>query len=197
MTEEQRRRGTQGKPMIYGKTPESRRYWQIPEEPKKNAVQKESQSTERMMNTTPNLKLHKKTAEQKPKAETKKQMQKISTRPAAKKRIPEGKREREHSNERRLQILWAVFGILAALLVAAIIYEIVLGNGTKLPGSQRITQPTRQEQNKETNAVTVRKAETDDSEAVKDTEKQTEAQQTELVQTEADAESDGAGAGGS
>lgn len=197
MTEEQRRRGTQGKPMIYGKTPESRRYWQLPEEPKKNAVQRENQSTERMGNAPPNLKLHKKTAEQKPKAETKKQTQKISTRPAAKKRIPEGKREREHSNERRLQILWAVFGILAALLVAAIIYEIVLGNGTKLPGSQRITQPTRQEQNKETNAVTVWKTEIDASEAVKDTEKQTETQQTEAQQTEADTESDGGGADGS
>lgn len=165
MTEEQKRRGTQGKPMIYGKTPESRRYWQIPEEPKKNAVQRESQSTEQTVGAPPNLRLHKKGAEQKQKAETKKQTKKISTRPAAKKRIPEGKREREHNNERRLQILWAVFGILTALLVAAIIYEIILGNGTKLPGSQRITQPTRQEQNKETNAVTVWKTELDDSEA--------------------------------
>ena len=47
-------------------------------------------------------------------------------------------RRTDVASDRKLRALWSVFGILAVLLVAAIIYEIVLGNGLKETGGQRM-----------------------------------------------------------
>ena len=47
-------------------------------------------------------------------------------------------RRTDFASDRKLRALWSVFGILAVLLVAAIIYEIVLGNGLKETGGQRM-----------------------------------------------------------
>ncbi len=55
------------------------------------------------------------------------------------------KRKREQQAETKLRALWCVFGVLVVLLVAAIVYEIVLGNGTKETGAQRMERESRQE----------------------------------------------------
>ena len=47
-------------------------------------------------------------------------------------------RRTDFASDRKLRVLWSVFGILAVLLVAAIIYEVVLGNGLKETGGQRM-----------------------------------------------------------
>ena len=47
-------------------------------------------------------------------------------------------RRTDVASDRKLRALWSVFGILAVLLVAAIIYEVVLGNGLKETGGQRM-----------------------------------------------------------
>ena len=47
-------------------------------------------------------------------------------------------RRTDFASDRKLRALWSVFGILAVLLVAAIIYEIVLGNGLKETGGKRM-----------------------------------------------------------
>lgn len=47
-------------------------------------------------------------------------------------------RRTDFASDRKLRALWSVFGILAVLLVAAIIYEVVLGNGLKETGGQRM-----------------------------------------------------------
>lgn len=47
-------------------------------------------------------------------------------------------RRTNFASDRKLRALWSVFGILAVLLVAAIIYEVVLGNGLKETGGQRM-----------------------------------------------------------
>ena len=58
-------------------------------------------------------------------------------RPKAEKQVSakRSRRARSYGERTKLRVLWAAFGVLCVLLVAAIIYEIVLGNGTKLPGS--------------------------------------------------------------
>lgn len=48
----------------------------------------------------------------------------------------------DFASDRKLRVLWSVFGILAVLLVAAIIYEVVLGNGLKETGNQRMAGQT-------------------------------------------------------
>ena len=47
-------------------------------------------------------------------------------------------RRTDFASDRKLRALWSVFGILAVLLVVAIIYEVVLGNGLKETGGQRM-----------------------------------------------------------
>ena len=51
-----------------------------------------------------------------------------------------GKRRREQENEAKMRSLWSVLGVLVVLLVAAIIYEIVLGHGIRQTGSERMAQ---------------------------------------------------------
>lgn len=58
----------------------------------------------------------------------------------------EKKRKRVQEAETRLRVLWVILGVLVALLAAAIVYEIVLGNGTKETGAQRMERSSRQEQ---------------------------------------------------
>ncbi len=49
-------------------------------------------------------------------------------------------RKREQENARKMQILMIVMGVLIVLLVAAMIYEVVLGHGTKQTGAERMAQ---------------------------------------------------------
>lgn len=56
------------------------------------------------------------------------------------------KRRREQENELKMQILAGVLVILIIVLAAAIIYEIVLGHGTKATGSERMAEKARLEQ---------------------------------------------------
>lgn len=198
----ERRRGTQGRPMIYGKSPESRRYWNIApdstKEQTKTAADRENQLQNEKKDTG-------KTAaglgqeNQKAQAKDRKQeggrlhfhrkTNSSDGRPMGRRsdtqprKTAQGSGERRkrtgsHGEQKKLRMLWTVFGVLCVLLVVAMIYEIGLGNGTKLPGSERITQPTRQEQNKTTSGITLQKNQTEEA--------QTEpAAQTEEVQTEA------------
>ena len=70
-------------------------------------------------------------------------------------------RRTDFASDRKLRALWSVFGILAVLLVAAIIYEVVLGNGLKETGGQRMagqagaqtTGQTTGQTNAQTNAA--------------------------------------------
>ncbi len=50
------------------------------------------------------------------------------------------KRRREQENEAKMKVLWGVLGILTVLLVIALIYEIVLGHGTKQTGAERMAE---------------------------------------------------------
>lgn len=56
------------------------------------------------------------------------------------------KRRREQENEQKIQLLSIILGVLVVLLVAAIIYEVVLGHGTKATGNERMAQQARTEQ---------------------------------------------------
>ncbi len=70
-------------------------------------------------------------------------------------------RRTDFASDRKLRALWSVFGILTMLLVAAIIYEVVLGNGLKETGGQRMagqagaqtTGQTTGQTNAQTNAA--------------------------------------------
>ena len=245
----ERRRGTQGRPMIYGKSPESRRYWNIePEDggaPEENLAQSEKKGTgkapenretenqktvqkdkkhmdsmkterrpgtdrqddlksaENKKNAGGRLHLHRKTN---PEGETERAARSVKMqRPKAKAEKPVSgehrrKRARSYGEQTKLRALWTVFGVLCVLLVAAIIYEIVLGNGTKLPGSERITQPTRQEQNKVTTGITLQKNQTEavqtETAAPAETEVQTKAAaQTGETQTETESMQTGEASG--
>lgn len=162
-------------------SPESRRYWNITPEDQKTlpnskasvndtATEKDpaaeqkrrvSEKLENEKNAGERIHLHRKTnTKVKKKAadgltETK--------RPKAEKQVSakRSRRARSYGERTKLRVLWAAFGVLCVLLVAAIIYEIVLGNGTKLPGSERITLPTRQEQNRVTTGITLQKKQTE------------------------------------
>lgn len=63
-------------------------------------------------------------------------------------------RRSDFASGRKLRALWSVFGILAVLLVAAIIYEVVLGNGLKETGNQRMAGQTGTQTTTHTNAQT-------------------------------------------
>lgn len=62
-------------------------------------------------------------------------------------------RRTDFASDRKLRALWSVFGILAVLLVAAIIYEIVLGNGLKETGGQRMAGQAGTQTTGQTNAA--------------------------------------------
>lgn len=69
--------------------------------------------------------------------------------------LPEEMRQTDFSSDRKLRALWSVFGILAVLLVAAIIYEVVLGNGLKETGNQRMAGQSGTQRASQMNAQTV------------------------------------------
>lgn len=58
--------------------------------------------------------------------------------------VPKKKRHREMETEARMRVLWSILGVLVAILIAAIIYEVVLGYGTKETGAERM-EKMRQE----------------------------------------------------
>ena len=62
-------------------------------------------------------------------------------------------RRTDFASDRKLRALWSVFGILAVLLVAAIIYEGVLGNGLKETGGQRMAGQAGTQTTGQTNAA--------------------------------------------
>lgn len=68
--------------------------------------------------------------------------------------LPEETRRMDFASDRKLRALWSVFGILAVLLVAAIIYEVVLGNGLKETGNQRMAGQNGTQTTSQTNAQT-------------------------------------------
>ena len=68
--------------------------------------------------------------------------------------LQEEMRRTDFASDRKLRALWSVFGILAVLLVAAIIYEVVLGNGLKETGNQRMAGQTGTQTTIQTNAQT-------------------------------------------
>ena len=200
-----------GKPMIYGKSPGSRKYWDTEvrekEEQKRTTGLDQAGASERKKETgradsaggskktaaiskkevPGRLHLHKKTTEVKEKTipEKKQAVRKKSTggeNPESAKQ----KRVRSRGNQKKLKVLWMIFAMLCVLLVAAIVYEIVLGNGTKLPGSRRITQPTRQEQNKETTGILLHKKTSDTQDVTEAAAEDQEARQTVQQEETAD-----------
>ena len=62
-------------------------------------------------------------------------------------------RRTDFASDRKLRALWSVFGILAVLLVAAIIYEVVLGNGLEETGGQRMAGQAGTQTTGQTNAA--------------------------------------------
>lgn len=106
-------------------------------------------------------------------------------------------RRTDFASDRKLRALWSVFGILAVLLVAAIIYEIVLGNGLKETGGQRMAGQAGTQTTGQTTAKTNAASSTPAADAALPT--QTTAQTSAAVTpdagtTDADAGSDSAAA---
>lgn len=106
-------------------------------------------------------------------------------------------RRTDFASDRKLRALWSVFGILAVLLVAAIIYEIVLGNGLKETGGQRMAGQAGTQTTGQTTAQTNAASSTSAADAALPT--QTTAQTSAAVTpdagtTDADAGSDSAAA---
>ena len=112
--------------------------------------------------------------------------------------VPEQElRRTDFASDRKLRALWSVFGILAVLLVAAIIYEIVLGNGLKETGGQRMAGQAGTQTTGQTTAQTNAASSTPAADAALPT--QTTAQTSAAVTpdagtTDADAGSDSAAA---
>lgn len=106
-------------------------------------------------------------------------------------------RRTDFASDRKLRALWSVFGILAVLLVAAIIYEVVLGNGLKETGGQRMAGQAGTQTTGQTTAQTNAASSTPAADAALPT--QTTAQTSAAVTpdagtTDADAGSDSAAA---
>lgn len=106
-------------------------------------------------------------------------------------------RRTDFASDRKLRALWSVFGILAVLLVAAIIYEVVLGNGLKETGGQRMAGQAGTQTTGQTTAQTNAASSTSAADAALPT--QTTAQTSAAVTpdagtTDADAGSDSAAA---
>lgn len=57
-----------------------------------------------------------------------------------------GKRRREQENEAKLRVLKGILGVLIVILIAAIIWQIVLGHGIKQTGAERIAQQQKEKQ---------------------------------------------------
>lgn len=51
----------------------------------------------------------------------------------------QGERRRDQENTFKIQILTMLLGVLIVLLIAAVIYEVILGNGTKQTGNERMS----------------------------------------------------------
>ena len=77
-------------------------------------------------------------------------------------------RRTDFASDRKLRALWSVFGILAVLLVAAIIYEVVLGNGLKETGGQRMAGQAGTQTTAQTSAAVTPDAGTADVDAGSD-----------------------------
>lgn len=60
--------------------------------------------------------------------------------------MPAGKRRREQEIEQKMNVLKRILGVLVLILIAAMIYEVVLGHGTKMTGSQRMAQQEQMKQ---------------------------------------------------
>ena len=106
-------------------------------------------------------------------------------------------RRTDFASDRKLRALWSVFGILAVLLVAAIIYEVVLGNGLKETGGQRMAGQAGAQTTGQTTAQTNAASSTSAADAASPT--QTTAQTSAAVTpdagtTDEDAGSDSAAA---
>lgn len=72
----ERRRGTQGRPMIYGKSPESRRYWNITPEDQKTLLNSKASVND---TATERIRLQNKSAEFQRNLKMKKMQEKEST----------------------------------------------------------------------------------------------------------------------
>lgn len=68
--------------------------------------------------------------------------------------IPTGKRRREQEIEQKMNGLKRILGVLVLILIAAMIYEVVLGHGTKMTGSQRMAQQEQMKQQSMTESET-------------------------------------------
>ena len=96
-------------------------------------------------------------------------------------------RRTDFASDRKLRALWSVFGILAVLLVAAIIYEVVLGNGLKETGGQRMAGQAGAQTTGQTTAQTNAASSTSAADAASPT--QTTAQTSAAVTPDAGADS--------
>lgn len=100
-------------------------------------------------------------------------------------------RRTDFASDRKLRALWSVFGILAVLLVAAIIYEVVLGNGLKETGGQRMAGQTGAQTTGQTTAQTTAASSTSAADAASPT--QTTAQTSAAVTPDAGTADEDAG----
>ena len=96
-------------------------------------------------------------------------------------------RRTDFASDRKLRVLWSVFGILAVLLVAAIIYEVVLGNGLKETGGQRMAGQAGTQMTGQTTAQTNAASSTSAADAALPT--QTTAQTSAAVTPDAGSDS--------
>ena len=106
-------------------------------------------------------------------------------------------RRTDFASDRKLRALWSVFGILAVLLVVAIIYEVVLGNGLKETGGQRMAGQADAQTTGQTTAQTTAASSTSAADAASPTQAtaQTSAAVTpDAGTTDEDAGSDSAAA---
>ena len=101
-------------------------------------------------------------------------------------------RRTDFASDRKLRALWSVFGILAVLLVAAIIYEVVLGNGLKETGGQRMAGQAGAQTTGQTTAQTTAASSTSAADAASPT--QTTAQTSAAVTPDAGTADEDAGA---
>ena len=100
-------------------------------------------------------------------------------------------RRTDFASDRKLRALWSVFGILAVLLVAAIIYEVVLGNGLKETGGQRMAGQVGAQTTGQTTAQTTAASSTSAADAASPT--QTTAQTSAAVTPDAGTADEDAG----
>ncbi|MCC8044646.1 MAG: hypothetical protein LIP12_03990, partial [Clostridiales bacterium] len=51
---------------------------------------------------------------------------------------PSGRRRRDEETEFKMRVLWILLGILVVLLIIAIVFEVILGYGSRETGSERM-----------------------------------------------------------